>query len=481
MNKRTTFLFAFFIVLFKMAPVAAINVPITVFPLAKYNQDVNYWINPEDADYNQPLIDSASQKKLLKDYYNHYCASGPNALSPWGNKFVNKMLEERLNTDVSLTEEELFKKYSNIAVKELADIGYGENFRPYTDKWIKQIILNLNPQQFKKPFKYLAKNRGIVIKNTMARRLPTIEPNFGNFTQAGEGYPFDNMQDSAIWAGTPVYIIAKTQDGKWSLIITSSFISWVESDGIATASSDFVTVWQKYAKQKIAAITKTNLGISDTHKQYRFNTYIGTVFPTKKINKRTLTVLIPYANRDHQAHITFADISKQNAKIIPLLATPHNFANIISELIGRPYGWGNMYFYNDCSAELQSVYTPFGIWLPRNSSKQIASREIIDKSSLTTQEQLQFLKENGRKFTTLIYTKGHVMMYIGSYPNPNSPTHEPMVMTYQNVWGLSPQDRKYRAIIGKAVLFPLLEKYPENKKLRFTTKKCFQLIHLDKV
>jgi cell wall-associated NlpC family hydrolase len=139
-----------------------------------------------------------------------------------------------------------------------------------------------------------------------------------------------------------------------------------------------------------------------------------------------------------------------------------------------------MYFYNDCSAELQSLYTPFGIWLPRNSAAQKEIGKMVDKSSQNPQERIKYLIENGKKFTTIIYINGHVMLYIGNYPNPNSNTHELIAMTYQTKWGLKPQDDSYRAIIGKSVLLPMLTNYPEDPKLKsLAGEKYFQITYLD--
>jgi cell wall-associated NlpC family hydrolase len=101
--------------------------------------------------------------------------------------------------------------------------------------------------------------------------------------------------------------------------------------------------------------------------------------------KNTIKVLIPITNAYHNAKINFAKLKSKDATVMPLKATPHNFSTIISKLLGRPYGWGNMYFYNDCSAELQSLYTPFGIWLPRNSAAQKEIGKMVDKSSQNPQ------------------------------------------------------------------------------------------------
>lgn len=457
---------------------AAIEVPITIFPLDKYDQDINHWVKPSDSDYNKLLIKLADQKKHLKKYYNHYYATSDKALSPWSSKYVNKILQQKLAEQIS--EQKIISQYDNINKENPKEIGYAENFRPYSEQWIKNIIANMNLTQFILPIRYNSNNRGIAVKNLYARALPTNDPYFYNFSLPGAGYPFDILQESAVWVGTPVYIIGKTRNQQWYLVLTPNFIAWVESDGIARTNQAFITTWQKHAKQKMVAITKSNISIFDNNNQYRFNAYIGAIFPGKSSNKKTISMLIPRANSYHNAKISIAKISAKNATIMPLKATPHNFANIISNLIGRPYGWGNIYFYNDCSAELQNLYAPFGIWLPRNSSVQTKNNSMVDQSSANLSERLKYLTEHGKKFTTIIYTGGHIMLYLGNYPNPNSTAHELMAMTYQNIWGNSPLDKSYRAIIGQSVLLPMLQIYPEDPKLNsLANRQYFQVSYLN--
>ncbi|CAL7962847.1 conserved hypothetical protein [Gammaproteobacteria bacterium] len=466
-----------FLAIFLIATsVIATEVPITPFPLEKYSQNINDWINPESPDYNKPVMSISDQKNHLDEYYNHYYATGANASSPWSSEYVIK------NAKIPYSEQELINKYGNSAKTNQEKIGYGENFHPYSDQWIKDTITNMNLAQLKLPIEYNPNNRGIAVKNLLARDIPTIEPYFYKFSLAGEGYPFDIIQESAIWVGTPVYIIGQTLDQQWYLVLTPQFIEWVQSEGIAKTSKDFIKNYQECAKQKMVAITRTNVSVLDTNKQYQFNAYIGAVFPGANSSDdiTTIKVLIPTADTQHNAQIAVAELSNKDAAIMPLEITPHNFATVISTLLGRPYGWGNMYFYNDCSAELQNLYTPFGILLQRNSSSQEkAGKTVIDKSSADMQERLNYIMENGKKFTTITSIGGHVMLYIGSYPNPNSDTHEPMAMTYQNIWGLRPADNSYRAVIGRAVLFPLLPTYPEDPNLiSLADRKFFKLIYL---
>jgi len=472
-------IYSTFLAIFLIAISAiATELPITMFSLDKYDQNIDHWVKPSDPDYNAPLIKFSDQKNRLKEYYNHYYATDGNSLSPWYHKHVRTTLKQELENHIS--EQKIISKYDNTSKTNLTKIGYAENFRPHSKQWIKNIIANMNLEQFMLPIKYKPNNRGIAIKNLHARDLPTTDPYFYNFSLPGEGYPFDNLQESSLWVGTPVYIIGQTLDQQWYLVLTPHFIAWVQSDGIAKTSKAFITKWQKYAKQKLVAITRTNVSVFDNNNQYRFNAYIGAVFPGKNSTKNTINILIPSANSYHNAQITFAKLGNKDATVMPLAVTPHNFATIISNLIGRPYGWGNMYFYNDCSAELQSLYTPFGIWLPRNSSAQIKIGKLVDKSSESSQERLKYLIENGKKFMTIIKIDGHVMLYLGSYLNPNSAAHEPMAMTYQNKWGLKPLDNSYRAIIGQSALLPMLPTYPEDPKLNsLANEKYFQVSYLE--
>jgi cell wall-associated NlpC family hydrolase len=479
MKKNLTISYAFLALFLISVSTAAVEVPITTFPLKKYDQNVDHWIKRSDPDYNKPLIKFSIQKKHLKEYYNRYYATDAKALSPWSRKHVIKMLNKGLKDEIP--QQKIIGKYANPNETDPEKIGYAENFRTYSPLWINNIITNINLKQFKFPIKYNPGNRGIAVKNLHVRILPTTDPYYYNFSLPGNGYPFDNLQESSLWVGTPVYVIGETLDSQWCLVLTPHYyIGWVESDGIAKTSPTFIATWQKYAKQKMVAITRTNLSIFDKNKQFRFSTHIGAVFPGKNNTKNTINILIPIASSYHNAKITFAKLKSKDATVMPLKATPHNFATIISGLIGRPYGWGNMYFYNDCSAELQNLYTPFGIWLPRNSGAQIKIGKMVDKSSENMGERLKYLMKNGKKFTTIIYIGGHVMLYIGNHPNPNSDTHEPMIMTYQNMWGLRPEDNSRRAVVGQAVLFPILTDYPEDSELEsFANKKYFQITYLD--
>ncbi|MES2203688.1 MAG: SH3 domain-containing protein [Pseudomonadota bacterium] len=449
---------------------------ISLFPLEHYSQTIATWINPADLNYDTPLISADMQKKRQQLFLDHYDGE----LSPWSENGINLVLQKIAPDDLKTMEINVIKLFSNTKDKPEENIGYGENFRPYSEDWIEKLTNNIDLSPLDHP-NYQENNRAIAIDNLQTRALPTDDVFLYNFTQAGLGYPFDNLQVSALWAGTPVYIVMETKDHAWTLICSPAFIGWVHSNGIARVNAKFVNTWTEAAKKNLVAITQTETALLNANEKFLLTSYVGSVFPASKKTNTDFKLMIPVTDSDHFAKIETAYVSSQNATLMPMQLTPHNVATILSTLIGRTYGWGNMYFYNDCSAELKNLFTPFGIWLPRHSSNQPNAGKMVDMSAASPKERIEFLKKTGQPLLTIVYIGGHIFLYVGNYPNPHDPSHT-LVITYQNVWGLAPKPANRRAVIGKSVFFPLLLSYPEDRSLSsLADKKYFQIGYLNEM
>lgn len=450
------------------------ELPLSLFPIEHYDQNVSDWIKSTDADYDQLLLSDEMQQQRLAIFNEHLFGND----SPWSSEYVTRVMENSGYRDIEYMEKSLLYYFNNKGKSE-NEIGYGENYRPYSQKWIHDIAANVNAVQFKH-VKYIADNRAIAVQNLEARALPTEDVFFNTYQKAGQGYPFDLLQMSAIWAGTPLYILGETQDHAWYLVITPSYIAWVKSAGVARADSSFVNHWRAAATHMLAAITHTKTSISNANGKFLFYGYVGSVFPVIS-GADTLRLMVPVADDSNHATIAFASVSSEQAAMMPLAATPHHFADLMKTLIGRPYGWGGSYFLNDCSQEMRSLFTPFGIWLPRHSSTQVHEGKMVDMSSASKDERINYLMKHGKKFLTLIYIGGHVVLYVGNYQNPHQPGSM-MAMTYQDVWGLSPRSHATRHVIGGSVLIPMLPQYPEDKTLMsLADKKYFQMGFLDEL
>lgn len=442
---------------------------ISLFPLEQYDQTLSSWIKPDSPDYDKPLLSNEIQKQYFTAFNTKY-------FLPWDPAYINHILLQQSPDDIKTIELGIINNFSNHN-KTGTNIGYGENFRPLPDHWITTIKDNINPDKLDR-LRYQKNNRAITIDNLHARVLPTDEVHFYNHKIAGEGYPFDNLQMSSIWAGTPIYIIAETKDHAWVLIITADYIAWVKSNGIARVSDSFVAKWQNQAKKHLAAITVTQTSIVDEADNYLFSAYVGSVFPAIDMGD-SIKLMIPIADDNRHADIKSVTVPKEFASLMPMAITPHHIADIMKTLLNRPYGWGNLYFYNDCSAELKNLFTPFGIWLPRHSAEQVSVGKKIDLSSANAMERLAYLMHFGKKFITLVYIGNHVFLYLGNYPNQ---AHSEIAMTYQNVWGLKPKPSlpSRRAVIGQSVIFPLLLQYSEDLTLNSQADtKYFQVSFLD--
>ena len=440
---------------------------ISLFPIEHYDQTIAHWIQPSAEDYDKSLLNADVAAQHLDLFYHHFYG----ASSPWNVGYVNRVLQQTEPDSIKSVEVNVIANFNN-ENNSGSSVGYGENFRPYDKAWIEAIKNNINMVEWRDA-SYHANQRAIAIDNLHARVLPTDDPFFYNHTLAGEGYPFDNLQMSALWAGTPVYVIAETRDHVWSFVITPDYIAWVKNSGLARVDDDFVNTWVAAAKNKLGAITRTKTSVVTTKGDFLFTAYVGSVFPVSN-QQDNLELLVPAIGNNHHAVIERAVIAADHAALMPLAATPHNFSNIIDTLIGRPYGWGNMYFYNDCSAELKSLLTPFGIWLPRHSSAQVKVGKMVDMTSATPEERLTYLKENGQRLLTIIYIGGHVALYTGN--------EDGMAMTYQNVWGMKPSPPDRRAVIGKSVFLPMLLQYPEDIMLTSqAAKKYFRVSYLSEL
>ncbi|XOD69337.1 MAG: NlpC/P60 family protein [Flavobacteriales bacterium AspAUS03] len=119
----------------------------------------------------------------------------------------------------------------------------------------------------------------------------------------------------------------------------------------------------------------------------------------------------------------------------------------MSTLIGQPYGWGGMYFYSDCSAELKSIFTLFGIYLLRHSSEQVTIDKMVNQSTASPEQKLSYLMEQGKSILTLVYIGDHIIMYVGDVLNRNK-TGTSIMMTYQNLWGGTLSQPVRRAVMG---------------------------------
>jgi hypothetical protein len=441
-------LFALFL---PLALAAAPAGPARIFPLEPYQALATPWLESGSGD---PIFSEPFQARKAAEFQRTW-------LGPWDPDFVAR----GFTPQVAGLEA---KVLANLQRDIVEGTGFGPNLRPYGPQWLSRIQAQLPPAR-DVPFRFHPGRRAMVTDNALVRLLPTLDLYMQHPDLPGQGYPFDNLQNSVLWAGTPVYLLEETRDRAWCKVLAADCAGWIRIQSVARAGAGFVRTWRrKVLRQGLAAAIQTETPVLDTRGRFRFHAYVGGVFPRRPAKGPRMAILIPARDpASHRAICARAFLEVGAGVPQPWPYTARNAALLWKTLLGRPYGWGNTQFHNDCSAELKHFFAPFGLWLPRHSSDQKDVGRSTDLSSLNLQERLAALSRIGRPYRSLLWFQGHVMLYLGplAYTAKDGETAAGF-MTYQNLWGLRPRDLPdYRAIIGGSVLFPVLERYPEAPEL----------------
>ncbi|MDF2529757.1 MAG: hypothetical protein K0Q57_637 [Gammaproteobacteria bacterium] len=376
---------------------------------------------------DQLLIDAPAQTKASQAFLVRY-------FSAWTG---NKAAFDQSGTLTS--ENALIKQYA-------ARPGFGSNMHPLSLDWIEELADNMNLGSFPN-----MKVKGIIVNTDNLRQLPTDIPSYGKVSSVATDYPFDNLQQSYLAGGLPVYIWQVSRDGAWYLVMTDNQLGWVHSSSVAIVGDSFTHKWQ--ANQFVVANDDNEAIVDDDH-IYRMGTRIGTLYPLVGETHSSYNIYVPVVNTDRHAIIRQASLSKTYATPFPLALTQNNIATIANKIIGDSYGWGGIYGFRDCSLTMKDIFAVFGIWLPRNSGYQAKFGKFISLSGLTDQQKMAKIRQLGQPFMTFIDLPGHIMLYLNNSQNK--------LMTVQTIWGLRTRadastgfQAQGRAIIGETVIMPL--------------------------
>ncbi|NLN59426.1 MAG: hypothetical protein GX147_01715 [Deltaproteobacteria bacterium] len=317
--------------------------------------------------------------------------------------------------------------------------GYGENLRKRDPTWAK----NLRDMAALDGYPNMSRS-GITTRNTDLRILPTRKPVF----YSRSGYPFDRLQVSLISANTPIYISHVSRDKTWFLVETPYASGWLDARHIALADENFKRKWEKGT---YVAIITDKTPIYDDQNHFLFNAPLGSLFPF--ISETDNTIRIMYAAGDTTKRAITGEtlLSSEAAAVKPLPLAGANMIRIANNLTNEAYGWGGLYENRDCSAMLKDMFAPFGLWLSRHSADQ-AKRDgyFIDLAPLSLEVKEKTIRERGVPYMTLLWMRGHIMLYIGQY--------EGELLVFHNLWGVSTANlwgMRKRLTVGHAAITTL--------------------------
>jgi len=316
--------------------------------------------------------------------------------------------------------------------------GYGSNLKPLPTSWFNEMEAQSNFQAFSTLNQY-----AVATKWMNMRVFPTANPLYKNPQRAGDGYPFDLLQNSSVAFNEPLFISHASLDGGWVYVFSNSASGWIEANNVAILSSEQTEVFKR--KEKLF-ITDDKIPLRDSDKRFVAYSRIGMVLPLLEETADNYKAL--YVDSNGKTKELF--VPKESAHIGSSLINKDELMKLGSHLLRNTYGWGGMFEERDCSSMIRDFVTPFGIWLPRNSAQQAKKGEIISFKDLNNSQKITLIKEKGIPFETILYKKGHVLLYVGTY--------EDNVMVMHNIWGIRTKDKmgiKGRVIVGRAVISTL--------------------------
>ncbi len=319
--------------------------------------------------------------------------------------------------------------------------GYGKGGRPHPKEWIRKMAVNAHLDDF--PQRIFP---AVTVNHTDFRHLPTREPHSRYPKGPSLDNPFDNFQVSSAPAGMPVLVTLVSRDRKWFLTETSHLLGWVPATDIAAVDPEFMKSWEN---GRYVAIVRDKAAVT-VGKRVLFKTPLGAIFPTTGGDTEQTWIWTAARDTEGKASLRKASVAKAAAADMPVPLTPRHVAGLASELAGEPYGWGGFYGRRDCSSLVRDIFTPLGLWLPRNSGDQAVAWKFISFKNLSSAEREALIIRQGAPWRTLLWMPGHIMLYIG--------VHNGKPLIFHNFWRIRTRDaagKRGQIIIGRAAITTL--------------------------
>ncbi len=350
----------------------------TVADLQRLPQDPAAYLDPSTAD--RPLFSEVVQRELAVELLDHFFA-------PW-----------QTNVPLDSTRQPFW------AVDWLrSQAVFGINLRPAAAIKLEALIARAAPESYPS-----LDRKAITLRRCNLRALPTTQPLFSDPDRPGEGFPFDGLQHSALAANTPLHVTHRSSDGAWVFVETAQVYGWLPVAELAWVDAEFM---RRFATGDYLTVTADRVAVVDVAGTYRFSADIGCLLPAT--GPESLEILIAVADAQQQAQLVTAQLPVGQSESFPLSPTPRRLATLAAGMVGQPYDWGGQLGHRDCSATIQDLFAPFGLWLPRNSSKQAEQGRVVPLAELTPAQREQRLLAEGIPSLTLVALPGHIMLYLG--------------------------------------------------------------------
>lgn len=328
----------------------------------------------------QPILDKNAQKSSEENYLMQY-------YSVWNEQFPQFTLSQ-------------LNQWYDYFIK---NPGVGENLSPVNASFFQ----NLKDQTDNGSFGRLM-IPAIVTSTTNMRLAPTNVPNYSDANATS----FDTLQCTSIYYGTPLMIIGQTKDKSWYFVDSGMQAEgWIPSSDIAFVSKEQIKKLEN--TQNYMVFRRDDVPMYNATDMVVAQGRIGMIMPLTKSKNNFEIIGYGKDVGTGMAQLLPLKVNREDGHTFPYEMTQANVANFINLLLGKPYGWGGVFGYRDCSLTQKDLMTQFGIFLNRNSGNLLSCGQDISLANLTNAQKLNVIAIEGVPFRTLLIMNGHVMLYIG--------------------------------------------------------------------
>jgi hypothetical protein len=261
---------------------------------------------------------------------------------------------------------------------------------------------------------------GLVTQRADMRTYPTSEPVY----KPGKYSDLDRFQENGLFPADWVAVLHQSRDREWLLVQSYNYLAWTRAAAIAVGTRDAILEYK--ARPEFVVVTGDKVACRSGTDSAELQLDMGVCLPLATDSEQDraaktqgadagYVVVVPRHGSDGQLQFGPAMIAATEDVTRGFL--PYTARNLLAQsfkFLGERYGWGHSLNARDCTGLVAEVYKTFGIYLPRNSDEQSQSgigqsRHFSAGDSIEARlSSLQSLEVGD-----LIYTPGHVMMYIG--------------------------------------------------------------------
>lgn len=253
---------------------------------------------------------------------------------------------------------------------------------------------------------------GVTTGMSFQRVLPTLT----GLYRSPDGKMFDRLQNSTLDLGTPLVVLHESRDGGWLYAVSELCAGWTQTRDIALCAPDQWGAFVHPEETAVACSAKVDVFLDRSGTIFHEYMRMGTRLPLIHADPDMARILLPIRGPSGrlQTRPGFASSSSLHRGAFPF--TARRVIQQAFEMLHEPYGWGGLDGEQDCSRFIQQVFATVGINLPRNSADQALVGEPLEgfDPALPASEKERLIAGGARGGATLLYMRGHILLYLGS-------------------------------------------------------------------